>query len=150
VEADTAPKEIEKAESAEAWGWPSAVPHEHRDVRRWLRCQSPPSRGRSVLLFQGLTEMGRVLHGFLPDDRRGARCEPGGRESGRPDTDVVPSRPTVGSRSSTLMGNAILIAAEPSAVSPRIGFRTPAIPVERLVAKNERSMTATIQTASWI
>ncbi|MCB2189433.1 MAG: xanthine dehydrogenase family protein molybdopterin-binding subunit [Deltaproteobacteria bacterium] len=67
----------------------------------------------SVLLYSGITEMGQgaftVLPqicaeelGVLPEDVRIVQ----------PDTDLVPeSGPTVGSRSTTLMGNAIILAA---------------------------------------
>ena len=67
----------------------------------------------SVLLYSGITEMGQgaftVLPqicaeelGILPEDVRIVQ----------PDTDLVPeSGPTVGSRSTTLMGNAIILAA---------------------------------------
>ncbi len=68
----------------------------------------------SVLLYQGLTEMGQGAHTVF--SQIAAEALGVSVEDVRviaPDTDVAPeSGPTVGSRSTTLMGNAILMAAE--------------------------------------
>ncbi|MBW2205622.1 MAG: xanthine dehydrogenase family protein [Deltaproteobacteria bacterium] len=67
----------------------------------------------SVLLFSGITEMGQGAYTVLPQicaEELGVRMED--IRYVRPDTDMVPeSGPTVGSRSTTLMGNAIVLAA---------------------------------------
>ena len=67
----------------------------------------------SVLLFTGITEMGQGAHTMLPQicaEELGVRMED--IRYVQPDTDIVPeSGPTVGSRSTTLMGNAIVLAA---------------------------------------
>ena len=67
----------------------------------------------SVLLFTGITEMGQGAHTVLPQicaEELGVRMED--IRYVQPDTDIVPeSGPTVGSRSTTLMGNAIVLAA---------------------------------------
>ncbi len=67
----------------------------------------------SVLLYTGITEMGQGSFTVLPQicaEELGVRLED--IRLVQPDTDLVPeSGPTVGSRSTTLMGNAIIIAA---------------------------------------
>ncbi|MBW1780749.1 MAG: xanthine dehydrogenase family protein [Deltaproteobacteria bacterium] len=68
----------------------------------------------SVLLFSGITEMGQGAFTVLPQicaEELGIRLED--VRLVKPDTDMVPeSGPTVGSRSTTLMGNAIILAAQ--------------------------------------
>jgi CO/xanthine dehydrogenase Mo-binding subunit len=95
----------------------------------------------SVLLYQGLTEMGQGSYTVL--SQIAAEALGVGMEDVRvvpPDTDIAPeSGPTVGSRSTTLMGNAILMAAEVikksllESTSELLG-----ISPDRLVAKNTR------------
>jgi CO/xanthine dehydrogenase Mo-binding subunit len=67
----------------------------------------------TVLLSTGITEMGQGSFTVLPQicaEELGVRVED--VRVARPDTDAVPeSGPTVGSRSTTLMGNAIILAA---------------------------------------
>ena len=67
----------------------------------------------SVLLYSGITEMGQGAFTVLPQicaAELGVRMED--VRLVKPDTDMVPeSGPTVGSRSTTLMGNAIIMAA---------------------------------------
>ncbi len=67
----------------------------------------------SVLLYTGITEMGQGSFTVLPQicaEELGIRLED--VRLVQPDTDLVPeSGPTVGSRSTTLMGNAIIMAA---------------------------------------
>ena len=67
----------------------------------------------SVLLYSGITEMGQGSFTVLPQicaQELGVRLED--IRLVQPDTDLVPeSGPTVGSRSTTLMGNAIIMAA---------------------------------------
>jgi CO/xanthine dehydrogenase Mo-binding subunit len=67
----------------------------------------------SVLLFTGITEMGQGSYTVLPQicaEELGVRLED--VKYVVPDTDIVPeSGPTVGSRSTTLAGNAIIQAA---------------------------------------
>ncbi|MEJ2717267.1 MAG: xanthine dehydrogenase family protein molybdopterin-binding subunit [Deltaproteobacteria bacterium] len=67
----------------------------------------------SVLLYTGITEMGQGAFTVLPQicaEELGILVED--VRLVQPDTDLVPeSGPTVGSRSTTLMGNAIIIAA---------------------------------------
>jgi CO/xanthine dehydrogenase Mo-binding subunit len=67
----------------------------------------------SALLFTGITEMGQGSFTVLPQicaEELGIRLED--VRLVQPDTDMVPeSGPTVGSRSTTLMGNAIILAA---------------------------------------
>lgn len=93
----------------------------------------------SVLVYQGLTEMGQGLSTVLSQIT--AEALGVGIEDVRmiaPDTDVAPeSGPTVGSRSTTLMGNAIIQAAE-MIKKPLLESASEllAIPAERLVAKN--------------
>jgi CO/xanthine dehydrogenase Mo-binding subunit len=95
----------------------------------------------SVLLYQGLTEMGQGQYTALSQiaaEGLGVALED--VRVVTPDTDIAPeSGPTVGSRSATLMGNAILLAAEMikgpllESASEILG-----IPPERLVCKNRR------------
>ena len=93
----------------------------------------------SVIIYQGLVEMGQGMHTGIAQIAAEAlgvaledvRVVP-------PDTDSAPeSGPTVGSRSLTLMGNAILLAAqqikEPLMQSASELLETP---VERLVARD--------------
>lgn len=67
----------------------------------------------SVLLFTGITEMGQGSYTVLPQicaEELGVNLED--VRYVVPDTDIVPeSGPTVGSRSTTLAGNAIILAA---------------------------------------
>ena len=67
----------------------------------------------SVLLFTGITEMGQGSYTVLPQicaEELGIGLDQ--VRLVQPDTDMVPeSGPTVGSRSTTLMGNAIILAA---------------------------------------
>lgn len=67
----------------------------------------------SVLLYTGITEMGQGAFTVLPQicaEELGVNMED--VRLVKPDTDQVPeSGPTVGSRSTTLMGNAIILAA---------------------------------------
>jgi CO/xanthine dehydrogenase Mo-binding subunit len=93
----------------------------------------------SVLLYQGLAEMGQGLFTALSQitaEALGVALEDVRIVS--PDTDVAPeSGPTVASRSTTLMGNAILMAAElikgplMESASELLG-----LPQERLAARN--------------
>jgi len=93
----------------------------------------------SVLLYQGLTEMGQGQFTSLSQitaEALGVKLED--VRVVTPDTDIAPeSGPTVGSRSTTLMGNAILQAAEMikkpllESASELLG-----VPADRLVAKN--------------
>jgi len=66
----------------------------------------------SVLLYMGITEMGQGAFTVLPQicaEELGVKVED--VRLVQPDTDLVPeSGPTVGSRSTTLMGNAIIMA----------------------------------------
>jgi CO/xanthine dehydrogenase Mo-binding subunit len=92
----------------------------------------------SVIIYQGLVEMGQGMHtgiaqiaaealGVALDDVRVVA----------PDTDSAPeSGPTVGSRSLTLMGNAILLAAQPIKESLMLSASELLdAPVERLIAR---------------
>ncbi len=93
----------------------------------------------SVLLFSGITEMGQGSHTVLPQicaEELGVRLED--IRYVVPDTDIVPeSGPTVGSRSTTLMGNAIILAARQvkesilDAASEMLD-----VPADRLMAKD--------------
>ncbi|MCF8034732.1 MAG: xanthine dehydrogenase family protein molybdopterin-binding subunit [Desulfarculaceae bacterium] len=95
----------------------------------------------SVLLYSGITEMGQgaftVLPqicaeelGIMPEDVRLVK----------PDTDLVPeSGPTVGSRSTTLMGNAIILAARQVKESLMdTASMMLMVPTERLDAKGRK------------
>ena len=93
----------------------------------------------SVLLFTGITEMGQGSYTVLPQicaEELGVNLED--VRYVVPDTDIVPeSGPTVGSRSTTLAGNAIIMAARQvkesilDAASEMLN-----IPIERLEARN--------------
>jgi len=95
----------------------------------------------SVLLFTGITEMGQGAQTVLSQicaEELGVRLEDVRYVT--PDTDIVPeSGPTVGSRSTTLMGNAIILAARNvkesilEAASEMLG-----VPVNRLEARQRQ------------
>ena len=93
----------------------------------------------SVLLFSGITEMGQGAYTVLPQicaEELGVRMED--IRYVQPDTDIVPeSGPTVGSRSTTLMGNAIVLAArqvKESILDAAAEMLN--VPMERLEAKD--------------
>jgi nicotinate dehydrogenase large molybdopterin subunit len=93
----------------------------------------------SVIVYQGLVEMGQGMHTGIA--QIAAEVLGVALEDVRivaPDTDSAPeSGPTVGSRSLTLMGNAILLAAEPIKESlMQSASELLEIPVERLVARD--------------
>jgi nicotinate dehydrogenase large molybdopterin subunit len=89
----------------------------------------------SVLLYSGITEMGQGAFTVLPQicaEELGVRLED--VRLVQPDTDLVPeSGPTVGSRSTTLMGNAIILAARQVKQSlTETASQMLQVPVERL------------------
>jgi len=93
----------------------------------------------SVLLYTGITEMGQGSFTVLPQicaEELGVAIED--IRLVQPDTDRVPeSGPTVGSRSTVLMGNAIIQAVQPIKKSIlEMASTLLSIPVERLHAKN--------------
>jgi CO/xanthine dehydrogenase Mo-binding subunit len=93
----------------------------------------------SVLLYSGITEMGQGAFTVLPQicaEELGVAMED--VRLVKPDTDQVPeSGPTVGSRSTTLMGNAIIMAAKQVKSSILdMASEMLLVPVERLEAKN--------------
>ena len=93
----------------------------------------------SVLLYSGITEMGQGAFTVLPQicaEELGVAMED--IRLVEPDTDRVPeSGPTVGSRSTTLMGNAIIMAARQVKSSIlEMASEMLLVPVERLEAKN--------------
>jgi CO/xanthine dehydrogenase Mo-binding subunit len=95
----------------------------------------------SVLLYTGITELGQGSFTVLPQicaEELGIEVEDIRLVS--PDTDLVPeSGPTVGSRSTTLMGNAIILAARQVKESlMEMASQMLFVPVERLEAKNRR------------
>ena len=95
----------------------------------------------SVLLFSGITEMGQGAFTVLPQicaEELGIRLED--VRLVQPDTDIVPeSGPTVGSRSTTLMGNAIILAARQVKKSiMKMASEMLLLPLERLEAKDRR------------
>lgn len=95
----------------------------------------------SVLLYSGITEMGQGAFTVLPQicaEELGVRLEDVRLVT--PDTDLVPeSGPTVGSRSTTLMGNAIILAARQVKESLlETASMMLMVPVERLVAKDRK------------
>jgi len=95
----------------------------------------------SVLLYTGITEIGQGSFTVLPQicaEELGVAVEDIRLVS--PDTDLVPeSGPTVGSRSTTLMGNAIILAARQVKESIMdMASQMLFVPVERLEAKNRR------------
>jgi len=93
----------------------------------------------SVLLYSGITEMGQGAFTVLPQicaEELGVSMED--VRLVKPDTDLVPeSGPTVGSRSTTLMGNAIIMAVRQVKASIlEMASEMLLVPVERLEAKN--------------
>jgi CO/xanthine dehydrogenase Mo-binding subunit len=95
----------------------------------------------SVLLYTGITELGQGSFTVLPQicaEELGAEVED--IRLVAPDTDLVPeSGPTVGSRSTTLMGNAIILAARQVKESLlETASEMLFVPVERLEAKKRR------------
>jgi CO/xanthine dehydrogenase Mo-binding subunit len=95
----------------------------------------------SVLLFSGITEMGQGAFTVLPQicaEELGIRLED--VRLVKPDTDMVPeSGPTVGSRSTTLMGNAIILAAQQVKKSIlSMASEMLLVPPERLESKDRR------------
>ena len=95
----------------------------------------------SVLLFTGITEMGQGSFTVLPQicaEELGVRMED--VRVVQPDTDMVPeSGPTVGSRSTTLMGNAIILAARQVKASIlEMASEMLLVPMDRLEARDRR------------
>jgi CO/xanthine dehydrogenase Mo-binding subunit len=95
----------------------------------------------SVLLFTGITEMGQGSFTVLPQicaEELGVRLED--VRLVQPDTDMVPeSGPTVGSRSTTLMGNAIILAARKVKQSIlEMASEMLLVPLERLEARDRK------------
>ena len=95
----------------------------------------------SALLYTGITELGQGSFTVLAQicaEELGVEVEDIRLVS--PDTDLVPeSGPTVGSRSTTLMGNAIILAARQVKQSIlEIASEMLFVPVERLEARNRR------------
>ncbi len=93
----------------------------------------------SVLLYSGITEMGQGAFTVLPQicaEELGVSMED--VRLVKPDTDQVPeSGPTVGSRSTTLMGNAIIMAARQVKTSIlEMASEMLLVPVERIEARN--------------
>lgn len=95
----------------------------------------------SVLLYTGITEMGQGAFTVLPQicaEELGVRVED--VRLVQPDTDLVPeSGPTVGSRSTTLMGNAIIMAARQVKQSlAEIAAQMLQVPVDRLEFRDRK------------
>ena len=95
----------------------------------------------SVLLYTGITEMGQGSFTVLPQicaEELGVRMED--VRLVQPDTDMVPeSGPTVGSRSTTLMGNAIIMAARQVKESIlEMASEMLLVPIERLETRDCR------------
>jgi CO/xanthine dehydrogenase Mo-binding subunit len=95
----------------------------------------------SVLLFTGITEMGQGSFTVLPQicaEELGVRMED--VRVVQPDTDMVPeSGPTVGSRSTTLMGNAIILAARQVKGSIlEMASEMLLVPMDRLEARDRK------------
>jgi len=95
----------------------------------------------SVLLFSGITEMGQGSFTVLPQicaEELGVRLED--VRLVMPDTDMAPeSGPTVGSRSTTLMGNAIILAArQVKGVILEMASEMLLVPVDRLESKDRK------------
>lgn len=95
----------------------------------------------SVLLFTGITEMGQGSFTVLPQicaEELGVRMED--VRVVQPDTDMVPeSGPTVGSRSTTLMGNAIILAARQVKASIlEMASEMLLVPMDRLEARDRK------------
>lgn len=93
----------------------------------------------TVVIYQGLVEMGQGMHTGIAQiaaEALGVALED--IRVATPDTDSAPeSGPTVGSRSLTLMGNAILLAAQPIKESLLLSAAELLdTPVERLVARD--------------
>jgi CO/xanthine dehydrogenase Mo-binding subunit len=93
----------------------------------------------SVIIYQGLVEMGQGMHTGIA--QIAAEALGTALEDVRvvtPDTDSAPeSGPTVGSRSLTLMGNAILLAVKPIKEALLLSAAELLdVPVERLVARD--------------
>lgn len=93
----------------------------------------------SVLLYTGIAEMGQGASTVLPQicaEELGVGIED--IRLVTPDTDLVPeSGPTVASRSTTLMGNAIILATREVKQSiMEMASKILSLPVERLEAKN--------------
>ena len=93
----------------------------------------------SVLLYSGITEMGQGAFTVLPQicaEELGVNAED--IRLVHPDTDLVPEAgPTVGSRSTTLMGNAIILAARQVKESIlEMASQLLFSPVEKLEARN--------------
>ncbi len=93
----------------------------------------------SVLLYTGITEMGQGAFTVLPQicaEALGVNVED--IRMITPDTDLVPeSGPTVASRSTTQMGNAIILATREIKESLlEMASKMLSIPAERLTAKN--------------
>ena len=95
----------------------------------------------SVLLYTGITEMGQGAFTVLPQicaEELGVSMED--VRLVKPDTDMVPeSGPTVGSRSTTLMGNAIIMAARQIKESIlEMASEMLLVPIARLEAKDRQ------------
>jgi CO/xanthine dehydrogenase Mo-binding subunit len=95
----------------------------------------------SVLLFTGITEMGQGSYTVLPQicaEELGIEAED--VRYVQPDTDRVPeSGPTVGSRSTTLMGNAIIQAArQVKETLLETASELLLVPVSKLAMKNRK------------
>ena len=95
----------------------------------------------SVLIFTGITEMGQGSYTVLPQicaEELGIEVED--VRYVQPDTHMVPeSGPTVGSRSTTLMGNAIILAARQVKESIlEMASEMLLAPVSKLEIKNRR------------
>jgi nicotinate dehydrogenase large molybdopterin subunit len=93
----------------------------------------------SVLLYSGITEMGQGAFTVLPQicaEELGIAIDD--IRLVQPDTDLVPEAgPTVASRSTTLMGNAIILACRPIKESiMQIASEMLSVPVEKLQAEN--------------
>jgi nicotinate dehydrogenase large molybdopterin subunit len=105
----------------------------------------------SVLLYSGITEMGQGSFTVLPQicaQELGVRLED--IRLVQPDTDLVPeSGPTVGSRSTTLMGNAIIMAARQVKESlAEVAAEMLGVPSESLEFKDRKVFDRANQTAS--
>jgi CO/xanthine dehydrogenase Mo-binding subunit len=93
----------------------------------------------SVLLYSGITEMGQGSFTVLPQicaEELGINVDD--IRLVQPDTDLVPEAgPTVASRSTTLMGNAIILACRPIKESiMEMASQMLSVPVEKLQAQN--------------
>ncbi|MBW2049979.1 MAG: molybdopterin-dependent oxidoreductase, partial [Deltaproteobacteria bacterium] len=93
----------------------------------------------SVLLYSGITEMGQGAFTVLPQicaEELGVHMED--VRLVKPDTDMVPeSGPTVGSRSTTLMGNAIIMATRQIKESIlEMASEMLLVPIDRLEARD--------------